>query len=51
MFSDIIICLLELINILNDMRVGKITDSTLEVIRSLGKPPEYPDDGILPTEL
>ncbi|CAG8473287.1 3699_t:CDS:2 [Diversispora eburnea] len=40
----------ELINILNDIRVGKITEKSSELIKSLKKP-EYPDDGILPTEL
>ncbi|CAG8655194.1 5887_t:CDS:1, partial [Acaulospora colombiana] len=42
---------MELITILNDMRVGKVTPSSSELIKRLECEPDYPDDGILPTEL
>ncbi|CAG8442625.1 14041_t:CDS:2, partial [Acaulospora morrowiae] len=41
----------ELITILNDMRVGMVTPNSLEYIKKLQCEPDYPDDGILPTEL
>ncbi|CUA74311.1 hypothetical protein RSOLAG22IIIB_11134 [Rhizoctonia solani] len=40
----------ELINMLNDMRVGRISEETARLFRSLSRPVVYPD-GIRPTEI
>ncbi|KAF8675180.1 Dna repair and recombination [Rhizoctonia solani] len=40
----------ELINMLNDMRVGKLSERTNRLFRSLSRPVVYPD-GILPTTI
>ncbi|CAG8748853.1 22713_t:CDS:2, partial [Cetraspora pellucida] len=41
----------ELIELLNDMRTGKVSERFSELIARLENEPQYPDDGIKPTEL
>ncbi|CAG8589215.1 150_t:CDS:2 [Gigaspora margarita] len=41
----------ELIELLNEMRTGKVSDRFSELIARLENEPNYPDDGIKPTEL
>ncbi|CAG8781719.1 26020_t:CDS:2, partial [Racocetra persica] len=41
----------ELIELLNEMRTGKVSDRFSELIVRLENEPQYPDDGIKPTEL
>jgi ATP-dependent DNA helicase PIF1 len=41
----------ELIEILNKLRIGKISDKGSEFLRQLAREPNYPNDGIKPTWL
>ncbi|CAG8588040.1 6936_t:CDS:2 [Funneliformis caledonium] len=41
----------ELIELLNEMRIGEMSDKSLVLLKQLEIEPNYPDDGIRPTEL
>ncbi|CAI2166155.1 2733_t:CDS:1 [Funneliformis geosporum] len=41
----------ELIELLNEMRIGEMSDKSLVLLKQLENEPNYPDDGIRPTEL
>ncbi|CAJ0849446.1 10486_t:CDS:2, partial [Entrophospora sp. SA101] len=41
----------DFIGILNEIRLGIVTEKTLEIMNRLKLPPQYPDDGIHVTEL